>query len=163
MRFILLASMILWAGSGANSQEVNGHTISSTAAVSNQGGPSMTYTVGEIVMAPASYDSVSVSSGLVYLVDTVSVNSLQHPKRSNHGFLIYPNPTDNGIIIQLSDLPPEAYLEVYTLSGDHLQRIIFGGRDKMWVDFSGYASGIYLLSIMYPNQGTIVSFKIQKN
>ena len=145
------------------SQEFSRETISSAAVVFNREGPSITYTVGEIVLETSPNSWVSENSGVVSFTDTTLQPNSQNATNYNYGIRIYPNPTKAALNIKMEEAPNEAYVAVYTISGDYLQRVICAGRDKILIDFSGYATGIYLLSFQYPDQGTVASFIIQKN
>ena len=75
---------------------------------------------------------------------------------SDNGFSLYPNPTDGLIHLQFAKPGEITSVEIR----DAVGRIMFSGNTNATgftgqIDLSGYANGIYLLSIRSANAGTV--------
>lgn len=163
MRTLIIVFVTCLSISLSYSQEIVVQSIGPAASGFNQSGASLAYTVGELVIEPSYGDTVSVGSGLVYLVDTVAFTATLNLAGLDLGIVLFPNPTIDKLNIQLTDLLFEPTIGLYSLSGGLLQQINVAGRDHVRVDFSQYASGYYLLIVKHPEQGTVATYKIQKN
>ena len=119
--------------------------------------------MGELVIEPKYGDTVSVGSGMVYLVDTVAITSLMDSRRPDLGVLIFPNPAVDRLNIEFTDLHFEPTIQIHSISGNLLHSLDVRNSDQIALDFSKYSGGIYLLNLIHPLHGTVSTYKIQKN
>ncbi|WP_083629615.1 ELWxxDGT repeat protein [Tenacibaculum agarivorans] len=102
-----------------------------------------------------------------HTAETVTKTLVIHPKkpltpRQEKAIIkVYPNPTVN--TIQISDLPLDITLRIYTLNGVFIKQVIDYRKDSM-LDVSQLPTGVYLLEVTSPNlSSTRIIKKFIKN
>lgn len=130
--------------------------------ISNNGSTALT--VGEIFIPFMTDNAGNTASGGFASISSanMTVTSLGDPERLNPKVLVYPNPTEDYVIIEfddssltsvvvrLSDIQGrELVNQSFTVSGSHL-----------FTDFSDYPSGTYILSLLDSEGASLGSHRI---
>lgn len=120
--------------------------------ISGNGG-SLSYTVGQLAVSfdkqrstNAEYVKLSLFEGVqqTYSVTELSIDGVaQIAVKVN----IAPNPTTDKIKVMLESPVDNLYFELYTMSGNLLQKDKFSGAEQI-VDMSSLPSGSYLLRVV---------------
>ncbi len=145
------------------SQTLDRQVIGSSGAYAEAGNISMSYTVGEAVVATGSSGTIVLTQGFQQPDNMmVGIESVESRVSIN----AYPNPTAGEIILDFTVVnPSEFILQVFDVSGKLMmnpETLKVENSTKHQIDFSEFSSGNYFI-VMKNQDGTLNSnIKIQK-
>lgn len=116
---------------------------------------SMDWSVGEIATSTYTAGDLTISEGLHQnFIEVEAINEI-----AEFGINIFPNPTTSFVTISSTEID-DFEVQITDLSGKKVstQNVV---SNQTEIDFSNYANGVYMLSILKNNQ--VQTFKIIKN
>lgn len=140
----------------ANAQEV----ISASGQTNKAGNIELSWTLGETVIETHTVGEYILTQGfhqtklIVTAIDNVSVPNLT--------VKVYPNPTTDFLVVQISETANQPVLALFDASGK-LLRQSFVDRSETRIDMRNYSAGSYFLKLNKQNGQPIQQFKIVKS
>ncbi len=145
------------------SQTLDRQVIGSAGAYAEAGNISMSYTVGEAVVATGTSGTIVLTQGFQQPDNMmVGIESIE----SGISINAYPNPTSGEIILDFTVVnPAEFTIEIFDVSGKLMmnpETLKVENSTKHQMDFSEFSSGNYFI-VMKNQDGTMNSnIKVQK-
>jgi len=145
---------------------VTGQSLSPTVIASGgdfsegSNGYSLSWTLGEPVIETVSGGGNFLTQGFQQTrVDGLVGIFRPQP---NEEFLLYPNPTESHVILDLKEKRYETVvISQYDLLGKEIAQYSFSQKQKMHIDFTGLPSATYLLKVMIIEANVISHHKVQ--
>ncbi|MDA7744691.1 T9SS type A sorting domain-containing protein [bacterium] len=161
MKMILVSalfSFLFVLGSTIQAQEV----IASAGAEVESSGGSMSYTIGEMVVASTITDDGALTQGYQqgFLTPT-AIDEIPAELELS----LYPNPAADYIIIESKSLSDFEQITMYDMSG----RLIWSQNgnssvdNKITVDFTGHAAGNYIIRLADSDKDQSFSYSVVKS
>lgn len=134
-------------------------TLVGTGGEATGNGGSVSYSVGQIAVQGNSNGTVSISEGVQqpYEISVVGVDNYPDIKLNA---VLYPNPTQGRLKLEISNLQFEGELKVYDVNGKYLLSKKLEGEITEF-DLSSYAPGTYYINV-YNGTQSLKSFKVVK-
>lgn len=156
MKRIIVTFILTFAFSAMLSAQ---SSLVGTGGEATGNGGSVSYSVGQIAVQSNSDGTASVSEGVQqpYEISTVGVDN--YPGITLHAVL-YPNPTQGRLKLEISNLQFEGELKVYDVNGKYLLSKKLEGETTEF-DISTYAPGTYYINV-YNGTQSLKSFKVVK-
>ena len=134
-------------------------TLVGTGGEATGNGGSVSYSVGQIAVQGNSNGTVSISEGVQqpYEISVVGVDNYPDIKLNA---VLYPNPTQGRLKLEISNLQFEGELKVYDVNGKYLLSKKLEGETTEF-DLSSYAPGTYYINV-YNGTQSLKSFKVVK-
>lgn len=155
--FVLFLSVgFLWSGR-IHAQE----SIHSSGGDATGSGGSVAYSLGQVVYTTNDSTSGAVSQGVqqAYEIYTVGINATE----LNMSLTVFPNPTVNDLILQISDYNYEKLVyQLFDMQGKQLSQGHVTTQQTL-LNMKGLASATYILNVVYQENKNYQSFKIIKN
>ena len=122
-------------------------------------GGSVSYSVGQIAVQSKSDGAASISEGVQqpYEISVVGVDN--YPDITLHAVL-YPNPTQGRLKLEISNLQFDGELKVYDVNGKYVFSKKLEGKTTEF-DISSCAPGTYYINV-YDGTQSLKSFKVVK-
>lgn len=122
-------------------------------------GGSLSYSVGQLVYTVISDQNNSIVQGVQQPYEISVVISVPEVQPMNN-VLLYPNPTENEVVLRLN-LTEGLYYRIIDIKGAFMEsRMIMA--DQTIIDMSRYSASTYLLELIQNNK-TIQTYQIVKN
>ncbi len=114
-----------------------------------QNGVDLSGTLSESIVGVDEQSGILIISGYYAGMASDSISSIQSIPGGIAGLSAYPNPTRDGVILDLSDGQHQAYsVMVYSVSGKLLwQQTWDSDRDKILVQLSAQPAGLYFITV----------------
>ena len=134
-------------------------TLVGTGGEATGNGGSVSYSVGQIAVQSNSNGTVSITEGVQqpYEISVVGVDNYPDIKLNA---VLYPNPTQGRLKLEISNLQFEGELKVYDVNGKYLLSKKLEGETTEF-DLSSYAPGTYYINV-YNGTQSLKSFKVVK-
>ncbi|HEX4888349.1 MAG TPA: T9SS type A sorting domain-containing protein [Luteibaculaceae bacterium] len=150
--FLLLSGESLSAQSGTHS---SGGNISGTDG-------KVSFSVGQVHYVNASSSTGSVGHGVQHPIEIFRYTGLTDHDKQGLNVQIFPNPTSNGLHIQLKDSKHAHYsCQMTTINGQVCAEIDVLSKDT-YLDLSTMSKGGYIL-VVYSNGRAMASYQIFKS
>ncbi len=162
---LVLGIMVFSFGIASHAQSLDRQVIGSTGGYEEQGGYSLSFTVGEPVVETAITGSLLLTQGFQQPDDiTVGINDVV---KLEMNYSIFPNPTANQLTVQLSaDEVVEVYISLHDMLGKELSQlnrtVLVDGVTQQHYDLSNLAAANYMLTLSDKKGNLLGQFKIQK-
>ena len=130
-----------------------------TGGTASGNGGTVTYTVGQIAVQTNSDGTTTISEGVQQPFEISVVGVDDYPGITLNA-VIYPNPTQGIVQLEITNFQLEGEIHVYDVSGKFLLKKTIEGQTTQ-MDLSTYAPGTYYLSV-YSNSQKLKTFKVVK-
>jgi hypothetical protein len=110
------------------------------------------------VTADGTYAVIITDGNCSQQSECIDVTLLGVQDYALEGITFYPNPTTDRVNFDLPFTLDQGQLMLYDLSGQLIERISFEATDKLELNMSRYATGIYLVQI--ESQGRLFTAKL---
>ena len=130
------------------------------AEATGQGG-SLSYSVGQVVYSSSSSSAGSVSAGVQQAYE-VSVATQVSETNLNIDASVYPNPTTDFLILNVSEIEENYTYQVTDINGKQLNTGLINNT-KTSLDFSSYVIGTYFIKLSGQVNSNIKTFQVIKN
>ncbi len=155
MKIIILLIIILLIGVTISAQEV----VSSGGETQSASGYEISWTIGEPVIETFTGGSNILSQG--FHQSKLTVTSLTEILNPDIKLKVFPNPTNDFVLIQFNELIENSGYTLYNLTGKVLEsKLITSNETKL--DLRNYASGQYILKLTKNSTKPVQTFKIIK-
>ena len=156
MKRIIVTFILTFAFSAMLSAQ---SSLVGTGGEATGNGGSVSYSVGQIAVQSNSDGTASVSEGVQqpYEISVVGVDN--YPGITLHAVL-YPNPTQGRLKLEISNLQFEGEVKVFDVDGKYLLSNKIEGETTEF-DISSYAPGTYYVNV-YSGKQTLKTFKVVK-
>jgi hypothetical protein len=155
-----LISTLVLLGIGISCIYAQSNTVSSGGIAIGSGG-NISYSVGQMFYANNTGTTGSVAQGVqqAYEIRTLSNEDITAILLK---FIIFPNPTQNHIVLKIENFPPQDfYYQLYNILGKlFINQKVLDSETKIEMD--KLPSSIYLLKV-FRNNREVKAFKIIKN
>jgi hypothetical protein len=161
----LFGLAILGFGFVSQAQSLDRQVIGSAGGYEEQGGYSLSFTVGEPVVETAITGTLVLTQGFQQPDDvTVGINDVV---KINMDYFIFPNPTVNQLTVQLSaDKIVEVSISLHDMLGRELtdlnRKVLVDGVTNQQYDLTNLAAANYMLILSDKDGNLLGQFKIQK-
>lgn len=156
---LLLFPLLVAAGSLA--QSTAPEVFSTAGGFGNSATEQISWTIGEPVIATVAAGSNSVTQGFQQPWADVTIG-LEESPANGPAIAVYPNPTRHVLNVVYGGLPGRDRYELHDAGG----RLVQGDRvagPHMVLDMEKYASGMYVLRLLGPDDNILRTFKINVN
>lgn len=140
---IFITSLLFLATTACYSQTIEKFSIASGGAVTENGGISLVYSIGETIINETVSGNINLSGGFINGPFNVTVAINEDAPVSGSGILIYPNPVSTCMYIKTSLRIED--LELYDTLG---QKVLHQKHNAGCLDVSTLKPGLYVLKIM---------------
>lgn len=154
--FINLLLLLIFITTSAYAQEVisaNGSTASTTQAT-------VSYTIGEPVITTVSDANTTLTQG--FHQSKLTITAINGLTQSNFEIKVYPNPTQDFVIVHFNKLNGQPAYSLYNLNGKLLGHSNITQTDVK-INMTTFAEGAYLLKLFDNKQMQLQTFKIIKH
>lgn len=150
--------ILLLLGTYANAQQ---GALTSGGGSSSPGG-SISYSIGQTIVQSQTMSGGSITVGLQQTYEVVVLTSLPQMEQLQLQCTLYPNPTQNQLLVQLGSFKPDNL--TYTLTDYSGKQITTGNLDSQTqeLDMHDLPAGVYFLTLSQQSQA-LKSFKIIKH
>ncbi len=162
---LVLGFAIFGFGLASNAQSLDRQVIGSAGGYEEQGGYSLSFTVGEPVVETAISGTLVLTQGFQQPDDvTVGINDVV---KIDMDYSIFPNPTANQLTVQLTaDKVVEVYISLHDMLGKELsqlnRKVLVDGVTQQQYDLTSLAAANYMLVLSDKEGNMLGQFKIQK-
>lgn len=141
-----------------SSQEISSSIIGASGTGFSNSESSISYTIGEPIIASYSQDDIILTQG--FQQGTYTITRIDREEKIEMAISVYPNPTSRFVNIVYNDEPYSCLL--FDMSGRIIRRedAING---SLSIDLSSYSDGSYILNVVNENGKQIAKYKIVKN
>ena len=133
------------------------------------GGNIHEWSVGEMVLVEtATAGANTVTQGVLQPIYVDHTDIHEETAGLQDAFVLYPNPTNGQVLLQpYLGTGTTLDLTLVDLTGKVLSKrqvVLYGGNEAQSLDLNAYASGMYILSVQWMQDGTSknVSYRIEK-
>jgi len=145
-----------------NAQTITPQVVATSGGYMLNGGYSVSWTLGEPVIATAQNGSTTLTQGF----QQPSYNVLSITTQTIEGFEVnvYPNPSSDFVVIDwTTDLQNMIYITLFDMAGKMISEQSFAAtQDKVSLNMSKLASAQYLLEVKTQNNSVTKIFRITK-
>ena len=125
-------------------------------------GGTISYSIGQVVYTVLAGTVGNIIQGVQQPYEISIIIGSEDIFKNNLKYSIYPNPTDDYLILKISDNEAENLsYQLYNIQGKVIQYNKIMNRESK-ISMNSYVSGIYLIKI-YDKNREIMAFKIIKN
>jgi len=136
--------------------------ITSTGGSASGTGGSASYSVGQVFSKTNTGTNGSVAEGVIQPFEISIVNSIKEVKGIVLLASVYPNPTNDYLILKIEDLDNSTYtFQLYDMNGRNIQIKEITDNETS-IDMSNLAPSTYFLKVTKAKQ-EVKTFKIIKN
>ena len=145
-----------------NAQQITPQVVASSGGYTQNGGYSVSWTLGEPVIATAQNDSTTLTQG--FQQPTYNVVAITTQTIEGFDVNVYPNPSSDFVIIDwTTDLQNMIYITLFDMVGKMISEQSFAAtQDKVSLNMSKLASAQYLLEVKTQNNSVTKIFRITK-
>jgi len=145
-----------------NAQQITPQVVASSGGYTQNGGYSVSWTLGEPVIATAQNDSTTLTQG--FQQPTYNVVAITTQTIEGFDVNVYPNPSSDFVIIDwTTDLQNMIYITLFDMAGKMISEQSFAAtQDKVSLNMSKLASAQYLLEVKTQNNSVTKIFRITK-
>ena len=145
-----------------NAQSISPQVIASAGNYATNGGYSVSWTLGEPVIATATNGSTTLTQG--FQQPTYNVLSITNGKIEGFEVNVYPNPATDFVVIDWkTDENNLLYITLYDVTGKMIsEKSYSASQDKVSINLSQLASAQYLLEVRNKNNSIAKVFQISK-
>ena len=145
-----------------NAQRITPQVVASSGGYMQNGGYSVSWTLGEPVIATAQNDSTTLTQG--FQQPTYNVVAITTQTIEGFDVNVYPNPSSDFVIIDwTTDLQNMIYITLFDMAGKMISEQSFAAtQDKVSLNMSKLASAQYLLEVKTQNNSVTKIFRITK-
>ncbi len=159
MKHIAMITLFAAGALSANAQELE--VIGSAGSSETSASGTLSYTIGEVVVATGSSTENVLTQGFHqgFLTPT-AIDEV--PERFE--VTIYPNPTADRLVIESAHLSDFERVKLYDLQGKLIwqQASSLADQERMVINFIPYAAGNYILRMSEKTTGEVYSYKVVK-
>ncbi len=141
--------------------QLKGQEIISTAGNFDTGATkNVSWTMGEIAVETLQSDQVVLTQG--FQQSKIIITKVEKSKKPDFKLNLYPNPTENDLIIEIFD-KPEANLKgyLYTTEGELIKYVKIESKITT-LNLENLVNGMYILKICNAKNQTLVIYNIVK-
>jgi len=161
MRIVVNLLFLILAFIGINEIKAQNGIVSSGGESGGTNG-SITFSIGQLFFSSFSGNQGYISEGVQQPFEIHVITEIEETNHLQLGFIAYPNPTNNYLVLSTGvSLPEDLSFVLYNISGRVLESQMIGSTSTT-IDFSLHPSGIYILKIFRSNAEQ-KTFKIIKN
>ena len=145
-----------------NAQQITPQVVASSGGYTQNGGYSVSWTLGEPVIATAQNDSTTLTQG--FQQPTYNVVAITTQTIEGFDVNVYPNPSSDFVVIDwTTDLQNMIYITLFDMAGKMISEQSFAAtQDKVSLNMSKLASAQYLLEVKTQNNSVTKIFRITK-
>ena len=145
-----------------NAQQITPQVVASSGGYTQNGGYSVSWTLGEPVIATAQNDSTTLTQG--FQQPTYNVVAITTQTIEGFDVNVYPNPSSDFVIIDwTTDLQNMIYITLFDMAGKMISEQSFAAtQDKISLNMSELASAQYFLEVKVQNNSVTKIFRITK-
>lgn len=160
MKNLFLFTIAILLTFNANSQSANPQVISAAGNTISNASYSVSWTLGETVIATISNSNYTLTQG--FHQSSYTIVDVKDITKNAKNINVYPNPTTDEITIEWNDYNQNgSYFAILDMQGKIIdKKEIQTKKDK--VNMSELATGSYFLKILDKNNSEIKTMKIQK-
>ena len=136
-------------------------SINSAGAEATGQGGSFSYSVGQVVYSASSSSAGTVSAGVQQAYE-VSVATQVSETNLNIDASVYPNPTTDFLILNVSEIEENYTYQVTDINGKQLNTGLINNAQTN-LDFSSYVIGTYFIKLAGQANSNIKTFQVIKN
>ena len=136
-------------------------SINSAGAEAIGQGGTLSYSVGQVFQSSSSSSMGSVASGVQQAYEIAVVTTVAETN-FNIDASVYPNPTTDFLILNVSDIEENYTYEVTDINGKLLNTGLINNTQTS-IDFSSYAIGTYFIKLAGQSNSSIKTFQVIKN
>ena len=136
-------------------------SINSAGAEATGNGGSLSYSVGQVVYSASSSSAGTVSAGVQQAYE-VSVATQVSETNLNIDASVYPNPTTDFLILDVSEIEENYTYQVTDINGKQLNTGLINNTQTS-LDFSSYVIGTYFIKLAGQANSNIKTFQVIKN
>ena len=136
-------------------------SINSAGAEATGQGGSLSYSVGQVVYSSSSSSAGAVSAGVQQAYE-VSVATQVSATNLNIDASVYPNPTTDFLILNVSEIEENYTYLVTDINGKQLKTGLINNTQTS-LDFSSYVTGTYFIKLAGQDNSNIKNFQVIKN
>lgn len=140
-------------------------SVNSIGTTMSQKTGSISFSVGDLEVLSYSDIAGNTLCGGFINSFVISVTALSTPDNELINLNVYPNPTTGLLKIQINHTTLQAfYIMITDMRGREVYKAQFAGiSNVLGINFAGYSSGVYLLTLKSKNNQLVASYKIIKN
>ncbi|MEN8118486.1 MAG: T9SS type A sorting domain-containing protein [Bacteroidota bacterium] len=150
-----LLIVLLFTGSIISAQEV----ISTAGKTQTASGYEISWTIGEPVIETVTDGTNTLTQG--FHQSKLTVTAINEFPVSEIGLKVYPNPTENFVHIQFSELIEDVHYALYNNAGSLIENNTIRST-KTKLNLKQYVSGQYILKLTRDTNQPLQTFKIIK-
>ena len=136
-------------------------SINSAGAEATGNGGSLSYSVGQVFYSASSSSAGAVSAGVQQAYE-VSVATQVSETNLNIDASVYPNPTTDFLILDVSEIEENYTYQVTDINGKQLNTGLINNTQTN-LDFSSYVIGTYFIKLSGQDNSNIKTFQVIKN
>ena len=155
MKIIILLIIILLIGVTISAQEV----VSSGGETQSAAGYEISWTIGEPVIETFTGSSNILTQG--FHQSKLTVTPITEFLKSNVELKVFPNPTNDFVLIQFNELIENSGYTLFSLTGKVLESKLITSTETR-LNLKNYASGQYILKLTKNSTQPLQTFKIIK-
>lgn len=155
-RAILFFVLFVVAVVNTIAQEV----IATAGKAENSSGYQVSWTLGETVIETADAGSSVLTQG--FHQSKLTITAINEVTKAGFDLKVYPNPTQDFVIVHLSKLNGQPAYKLFDLNGKLIEQQKISTTDVK-INMRSFAEGTYLLKLINKNQNQLQTFKIIKN
>ena len=161
-KIILTLTSIFALGQFIMAQSITPQVVATAGNYASNGGYSVSWTLGEPVIATATNSGTTLTQG--FQQPTYNVLSLTNGKIEGFEVNVYPNPSSDFIVIDwTTDEKNMLYISLYDMAGKLITNQSYSAaQDKASMNLSNLASAQYLLEIRNKDNSIAKVFQISK-
>ena len=161
-RFVFTLATVLFVIQFLNAQSISPQVVATAGNYATNGGYSVSWTIGEPVIATATNSGTTLTQG--FQQPTYNVLSITNGKIEGFEVNVYPNPATDFIVVDwTTDEKNMLYITLYDMTGKLISEQSFSAaEDKASVNMSNLASAQYLLEVRNKDNSIAKVFQISK-
>ena len=144
---VLAFSFLL--GQNTVGQVLERYAISSTGASVSTGSIQLDYSVGEALAGSIGNDQIILNQG--FIQGESQTTNIPRERITPYAIRVYPNPVDEALYVDFEQTAPDIQVQVMDVYGKTLMATRHTASEsetgRLRLDFSGFAPGLYMLTI----------------